>query len=419
MSYSKYEHYKSSNIDWLGDIPAHWEVRKIKNYCTVVNGATPESSKAEYWDGEITWVTPADIDNNTMYIDKSARSISQLGYNSCGTSLLPPNSIILTTRAPIGKLAIAKKDVCTNQGCKSLIPNNINPKYLYYQLQTRANELNALGTGTTFMELSTYKLKNLLLPIPSPTEQIAIAAYLDHKLADIDTFIAKKQRLITLLQEQKAAMINKAVTKGLNENEDAMKDSGVNWIGKTPAYWDIKRLKYIAKIINGVECEKSNEGAYPVYGSGGIFGYTSKFMYDKPTVLLGRKGTINKPLFVDSPFWVVDTAFYTKIKENVMLPKLFYYCCLNFPFGYYTYGSALPSMTQSSLYELKIPVPPLTEQIAIVSHIEAESARIDKAISLIERELTLVQEYRTALIAEAVTGKIKCPDVAQGQGIPS
>ena len=215
--------------------------------------------------------------------------------------------------------------------------------------------------------------------------------------------------MIKLLNEQKAGIINDAVTKGLDTNVK-MKSSGIEWLGDIPEHWEVLRLKYVAKIKNGSDCDKKLEGKYPVYGSGGIFGWNESFLYDKPSVLLGRKGTIDKPILVTEPFWTVDTAFYTKINTDFVEVLFFYYLCCNIPFGSYSSKTALPSMTQTSLYQVKFGIPPLSEQQQIVSYIETETAKLNKAIATIEKEIALVQEYKTALIAEAVTGKIDVRD---------
>lgn len=185
-----------------------------------------------------------------------------------------------------------------------------------------------------------------------------------------------------------------------------MKDSGIQWLGQIPEHWEVMRMKYVAKICNGSDCDKKPEGKYPVYGSGGIFGWNESFLYDKPSVLLGRKGTIDKPILVNEPFWSVDTAFYTKIKNELIDTQFFYYLCCNIPFGFYSSKTALPSMTQTSLYEVKFSIPSVSEQQIIVKHIDKETQKLNKAIETIEREIALTLEYRKVLIAEAVTGKI-------------
>ena len=240
--------------------------RKIKYLFNVVNGATPQSSVLEYWDGDIPWVTPEDIANEpNPSIFRTKRSITKEGYASCGTTLVPKNSIILTTRAPIGNIGISEVELCSNQGCKILIPKNeIFPKYAYYSVLSRKENLVSLGQGSTFRELSSDSLKNVSIPLPPLPLQKAIAAYLDKETTRIDTLIAKKERQIELLQEKRQAIITQAITKGLDPKAK-MKDSGVEWIGEIPEGWSVKKLRYIGTCQNGI----SKGGEY--FGSGSPF----------------------------------------------------------------------------------------------------------------------------------------------------
>lgn len=171
-----------------------------------------------------------------------------------------------------------------------------------------------------------------------------------------------------------------------------------------PTSWTIKRFKYCAQICNGGEYSdiEVEEGGYPVIGSGGEFARASKFSYCGKSVLLGRKGTVDKPLFVDGAFWCVDTMFYTKIKDFVY-EKYLYYCALCFPFDYYVTSTALPSMTQRDLGSQEIAVPPKKEQKAIADFIDKECARIDSIAADLEKQIALLQQYKKSLITETVT----------------
>ena len=183
------------------------------------------------------------------------------------------------------------------------------------------------------------------------------------------------------------------------------KDSGENWIGQIPENWVVKKLKFISKICNGQDQKSvlSDDGIYPVYGSGGIFGYATSFLYDKPSVLLGRKGTIDKPQFVTEPFWSVDTSYFTKIKEGYST-RLFYYLCTTINFEMYKYGSAIPSMTQGHLNEIKFVLPKtLEEQTQIANYLDHKTAKIDDLIVKKEKLIELLKEERTAIINQAVT----------------
>lgn len=185
---------------------------------------------------------------------------------------------------------------------------------------------------------------------------------------------------------------------------NSYKNSGIEWIGYIPKHWNVIKLKYLARICNGQDQKDvfDQNGEYPIYGSGGIFGMAKKFLYDKPSVLLGRKGTIDKPQFVETPFWSVDTAYFTKIFDNVF-PRLFYYLCTTINFDLYKYGSAIPSMTQGTLNEIKFPCPDFSEQMQIANYLDHKTAQIDALISKKEKLIELLNEERTALINQAVT----------------
>lgn len=185
-----------------------------------------------------------------------------------------------------------------------------------------------------------------------------------------------------------------------------MKNSGIDWIGKIPANWDIKKLKYCCRICNGAEYAdiEVSDGGYPVMGSGGEFARASKYSYDKESVLLGRKGTIDKPLYVDFPFWAVDTMFYTKINKN-MYPKFLYYSATKIRFDYYVTATALPSMTQRDLGSEPLTIPPYNIQMQIADYLDKECAKIDTTINDKKEQLETIKEYKKSLIYEYVTGK--------------
>ncbi|OPY65913.1 MAG: Type-1 restriction enzyme EcoKI specificity protein [Syntrophorhabdus sp. PtaU1.Bin050] len=214
---------KPSGVEWLGDVPEHWEVTRLKNAFHVYNGSTPESSKEEFWDGDITWYTPEDLGNNARKnILDSRRKITQSGYANIGATIVPKSSIIISTRAPIGHIAITDVPACTNQGCRSLVPKkNVWSDFHYYYLLTSKNNLNAIGKGTTFIELGNQGLEGYLVPLPPLPEQQAIADFLDKETGKIDALIAKVEKAIEKLKEYRTALISAAVTGKIDVREAA------------------------------------------------------------------------------------------------------------------------------------------------------------------------------------------------------
>lgn len=201
---------KSSGIDWIGDIPAHWDINKTKYLFSIVNGSTPESNDLNCWDGDISWITPADMEDFGE-IAFGERNITTFGYDSCGTSLLPIGSIVISTRAPIGKINITTNVLCTNQGCKSLVGNKDN-KYFFYLLYALKDQLTLLGRGTTFLELSTSALANFKIIIPKDEEQICIVNYLDCQCRKIDSILKDKQQQLEKIRQHKKSLIYEYVT---------------------------------------------------------------------------------------------------------------------------------------------------------------------------------------------------------------
>lgn len=213
---------KDSGVEWIGEIPEHWNINKIKKYFNIYNGSTPKNNE-ENWNGNIHWITPADYKTTDIYINNSSRKITKNGLNSCGTTLVPKGSIIVSNRAPIGTVAIANVDLCTNQGCKSLaIKRNINTKFVYYVLSINEKELNKLGRGTTFMELSAYDLGTFPIPIAPDSEQKDIVNYLDKETSKINQTVSKIKENIKLLEEYKTSLIHNVVTGKIDVREEVV-----------------------------------------------------------------------------------------------------------------------------------------------------------------------------------------------------
>lgn len=210
-----YPPLKPSGVEWLGEVPEGWEVLPLKRKFRVVNGGTPASTEEMYWDGDITWVTPDDLGKiETQKIAHSRRQITKDGLDNCSARLVPCSSIIMSTRAPIGHIAIADVEVCTNQGCRSLVPLNesVLSDFIYYSLIGSKAVLQAKGKGTTFMELSSEDLGSHIVTVPSYLEQRAIADFLDRQTAKIDRMVSLEEAVIARMQEYRSALITAAVT---------------------------------------------------------------------------------------------------------------------------------------------------------------------------------------------------------------
>ncbi|WP_168399889.1 restriction endonuclease subunit S [Acinetobacter indicus] len=427
--YQAYAEYKDSGVEWLGEIPCHWDLKPIKYLFEIINGSTPKSGEEAFWDGEITWITPSDLSKlRSQVIGESIRTITKKGLDSCGTSLVPSDTIILSCRAPIGSLAVTSKEACTNQGCKSLVKKyDLSTKFFYYYLSISTKQLNNLGRGTTFLELSSDELGSYALGIPNAEEQTQIANFLDHETAKIDTLIAKQEKLIELLKEKRQAVISHAVTKGLNPNVK-MKDSGVEWLGEVPEHWDIVQAKYIADITRGAILRPVDAPEY--FDEEGEWAYLNisdatkcdKYL-DESKLRLSQLGSTKSARVYPNNLIItasatIGKAFINRIKVCVhdgFIPFCNIKLDINYLYHYvsnpYLYAAMGKSNTQKNIYldevkNMMVTVPPRCEQVAIVKHIESSQFKYDGLIQSANSAIKLMQERRTALISAAVTGKI-------------
>lgn len=212
----------------------------------VRNGATPSSGEPDYWGGEIPWISPTDLGKlKGRFIANGERSITMEGFESCGTQMVPEGAIILSTRAPIGHIAIASQSMCFNQGCRGLVPRNlVRSDFAYWAVSTCKPNLEAAGQGTTFVELSRSKLRAAHMLLPDLETQESIANFLDDETARIDQLIEKKKQLGKLLHEKRQAISAELVTKGFNKSV-GLSSTGIGWLQEAPKHWRIRRIASI------------------------------------------------------------------------------------------------------------------------------------------------------------------------------
>lgn len=408
--YQKYAEYKDSGIEWLGDIPSHWDTTRFKFCCDRVVVGIAEAATHAYADEGVPILRSTNIRENGLDT-QNILFIKQFFADQNESKYLYENDIITVRTGYPGISSVVPAELDKSQCFTNLIstPNKkFDPHFLTFFLNSDIGKsyFELLGWGSAQKNISVPILQNFYLATPILSEQKLVVNFLDHEIAKIDSLISKQEKLIELLKEKRQAVISHAVTKGLN-TDVAMKDSGVEWLGQVPEHWLIGRLKNVLSIKNGRDYKsvEVEEGGYPVYGSGGIFKRSSDYLYDGVSILFGRKGTIDKPLLVKGRFWTVDTMFYSELAKNIC-SEYVYFQSLGFPFDKLSTNTALPSMTQEDLLNLGFAIPPIQEQIEISKFI---AEYLEKNHSLMEKAkqaIQLMQERRTALISSAVTGKI-------------
>lgn len=415
----RYDSYKPSGIEWIGDIPSHWDVVPIKQLCrpekySVKTGPFGSQLKGEDLKPEgkvIVYNQRNVIDNN---FDDVQFFVSKQKAEELEGFVTLPNDILVTSRGTIGRAAILSPENKMGILHPCLIALRINYSKANLKWIVRwindsdafQKEIDSKSNATTIDVIYTDTIKNIRLCLPPVNEQEAIAAWLEQKCGEIDVAIAKVDREIELIDELKQSVISRAVTRGLNPNVK-LRPSGIDWIGEIPEHWIIAPFKRAMTINNG--CDYKHivcEGGYPVIGSGGQFAYASDYLYDGEVLLLGRKGTIDRPIHFAGKFWTVDTMFYA-VPNNEVCCKFMYYQSLGFPFDYYSTATALPSMAASDLANNPIVVPPLPEQRKIADYLNKKCAEIDILKSKLKKKRDTLVELRQSMISEVVTGKRK------------
>ena len=425
----KYNKYKNSGIEWIGEIPEHWEVKKLKYQFNIVTGFTPPSGNSSYYeDGNHIWVTIADM--KKKYIVNSEKKVTDKAIEELNPKILPIDSLLYSFKLSVGKVAFNKKKLYTNEAIFSILPDEkINLNFYYYTLPEQVvKNANKNIYGATILNQDLIKNANLLIP-PIP-EQTAIANFLNRKTAEIDNLITKKEKLLELYDEEKTAIINTAVTKGINPNVK-MKDSGVDWLGEIPLHWEVKKLKYLGEIVLGKMLTNSDKGNYhkKKYLRAANLEWLNvnienvKKMWFSNDELKRLKLKEND-LLVSEGGEVGRTCIWKNELNDCYIQNSVHKITLNenhnsfyFLYQFYVYGQkglfesivnriSIAHLTGEKIKTIDFIAPPKEEQTAIVHHIETETNRINSKITKTEKLIELLKEYKTALISEVVTGKI-------------
>lgn len=432
----KYQQYVNSGFEWIGDIPVQWNNLRLRFVCEFRNGYTPSKANPEFWeDGTIPWYRMEDIRDSGRKLEEAKQYVTKDAIK--GGGLFEAGSFILATTATIGEHAVLIVDSLANQQFTNLkirksLSNRLLRDYFFYYLFVIDDYCKATTKTSTFPAVSMELLKNCHVVFPLVQEQQAIVDYLDKKCSEIDNVISAQQKRIALLQELKQSVITHAVTKGLNPNVE-MKDSGVEWIGKIPASWDVVHLKRILRErmqYGANEPAESDYTTYPRYiritditANGELRPETFKslepskakdYLLDKGDVLFARSGaTVGKTFLFNADIKACYAGYLIKAScdKRRMLPEYLYYYTQSGAYECWKNSVFIQSTIQNigaDKYQMMyIPVPSKDEQKQIVEYTMRKSQIFDAAISKAQHQVELLQEYKQSLITEVVTGKRK------------
>lgn len=419
----RYGRYKDSSIEWIREIPNHWGEVSIRWVSKIFAGGTPSKDKVEYWyGGNIPWLNSGTV--NQGFITEPSEFITELGFEKSSAKWIPKESLVIAlagqgkTKGMVAQLGI---EATCNQSMAAIVPQHkIQPRYLSYWLQANYQNIRNLGGGDLRDGLNLDMIGSIKCPIPPTEEQAAIASYLDRKTAEIDALIAEKKRLLELYEEEKTIIVNQAVTKGIN-SKAKMKDNGIEWLGEIPEHWEVKRFKYFFNLVTekvdedlfkvGLENIESKSGELiqtdADFSGQGIRFKPGDILFGKLRPYLAKVWCANFEGEAVGDFFVFRT-------KGAIIPEFAKFMILSSAFIEVTnscsYGSKMPRVSWESIGDLSIAFPKEKEQQSIVRYIQTKCTRINAKISKTQKLIELLAEYRTALISDLVTGKIKVID---------
>lgn len=407
-----YSAMKDSGVPWLGEVPEHWEVKRGKALFRCIDVRSSTGDEELLTVSSECGVVPRSSATVTMF-----KADSYIGYKLCWPGDLVINSLWAWGRG----LGVSQHHgiVSSAYGVYRLRPRFAEYAAYIHQLvrSTPFNwelQVRSKGIWISRLQLTDEAFLGAPFPLPPPDEQAAIVRFLDYADRRIRRYIRAKQKLIKLLEEQKQAIIHRAVTRGLDPNV-RLKPSGVEWLGDVPEHWEVRRLKTVCSMESGdgiTAMSIESSGDYPVYGGNGVRGYTSHYTHEGQFVLVGRQGALCGNVHVArGRFWASEHAVVTSLRKG---NNLDWFAALLgvMNLNQYSIAAAQPGLAVERVLNLWVTAPPPSEQQQISRHIAGATDHLVKSIAQTRREIDLVREYRTRLIADVVTGKLDVRETA-------
>lgn len=414
--FRRYPEYRDSGVEWLGEIPAHWEVKRLKTIARVrlsnvdkktVPGQVPVML-CNYVDVYYNDQIADDID--FMLATATEDQVERFSLRK-GDVLITKDSEDPTDIAVPAVVAENLPGVVCGYHLAQMRPNAVcDGSYLARAFVAAGvrDQFSIAANGITRFGLTSRAIGDSVFPLPPIAEQRAIADFLDRESDRIDGLIAKKERLVELLREKRTSLISRAVTRGIDPDAP-MKDAGIEWLGEIPVHWEVRRLKALSEMKSGESIASTSirdSEPYPVFGGNGLRGYTSGFTHDGEHLLIGRQGALCGNVHVArGRFWASEHAVVVS-PHHPNSVEWFGALLEAMDLNQYSVAAAQPGLAVDRLRDLQIPVPPDPEKRTIADFLGREIAGIDALVTKVAAATERLNEYRTALISAAVTGII-------------
>jgi len=413
---NSYSFYKDTGVEWIGEIPLHWEIRKLKFDFKISKGKLPRVTYSEFSNELVPYLSMETLRNGTQ---------SEFVEKNDGLFIKKMQLLILWDGSNSGEIIESNMDgiLSSTMGLITNVKGYLDHKFSFYQLKSFEPYIKNNTTGMGIPHVNGQLIHNLILINPPIPEQTQIVEFLDGKTSLIDKLISVKQRKIELLKEKRTALLNHVVTKGLDPNIK-MKESGVEWIGEIPEHWECKKLKYVSSIVYGISPPDTTYNSNccgtvlvngPVEYSESDFGETRSLKWTTAPVKFAKKGsllfclrgsTTGRMNIVHMDLSIGRGVCSINSNENqwFLIYSMF---MVRIWIQEQISGSTFPSVTKDDVDNFSICSPPINEQTQIVSYLDEKTNEIDNLLILEQKKIDLLKEYRQSLISEVVTGKIK------------
>ncbi len=425
MSFPRYPEYKDSGVAWLGEVPGHWEVKRIKNVALVNMGQSPSSEDCNQEGSGVPFLQGNADFGETYPLPRH--------YCAVANKNAQVDDILFSVRAPVGAINIADQVYGIGRGLCALTPKaDTSQRYLFHSLQLAKEELFSVATGSTYEAVSVEQIGNARCLLPTPDEQSAIAAFLDRETGKIDALVSEQEKLIALLKEKRQAVISHAVTKGLNPAAP-MKDSGIEWLGEVPEHWEVIPFKKGIDFQEGpgIMAADFHDEGIPLLRVSGVQArwaalegcnyldpekvekQWNHFRLVRGDLLISASASMGTVCEVDGQ--TVGAIPYTGLirlrgKDSVMtrsfVRSLVISSLFSIQIDLLKAGSTIQHFGPTHLSQMKVICPSVIEQEEIAKFIDYETAKFDALVAEAEHAIELLKERRSALISAAVTGKI-------------
>lgn len=437
MSFPKYPAYKDSGVQWLGEVPEHWDVGRTKHVCAFFTGWTPPTGNADSYIGINPWANISDL--GPKCLNETSKCISDEAIRQSVMRLSKAGSLLFSFKLSIGQVSFAGRDLYTNEAIATFPPSDrLNLEFAYYALPlflVKNAAENIYGAKLLNQEL----IRSAQLVLPDIEEQFRIATFLDRETAKIDALVAEQEKLVALLKEKRQSVISHAVTKGLDPSVP-MKDSGVEWLGEVPAHWEVTPIKHLVKTVEqgwSPQCESFPVQSEDEWGvlkvdcvNGGIFRPEENKKLPPELAPIPELGIESGDLLIsrantrelvgsaaialqDYPRLLLCDKLYRLRLETALFQPLFLslYLAIDQVRGQIELSatgasSSMQNIAQSTILELPVGRAPIEEQQQILTWLSAQTIAIDALTAEAQSAIALLQERRTALISAAVTGQI-------------